>query len=170
MTVNVLTRRHRELSKKQLTEIALLKDQHWPHGVDSQKTWIARNFEDDDVHIILYQQETPVAYASLNRIRCGMDSREETFWGLGGVCVAKDRQKQGLGKKMVACANQFIAASKLPGLLLCHRELTGFYGVCGWEVLRCEQVTVAETAFSHFVMSFGSEYRNAQILSIPKNF
>lgn len=170
MTVPIISQRHREITEKQLNDIAFLKDQLWPHGLDSQKAWIAKNFDADDVHLILYQEDAPVAYASLNSIQCTIDSQIETLWGLGGVCVAKSCQRQGLGKLIVEGANRFLTASQLPGLLLCHKELTGFYNLCGWEILHCKKVTVEKTPFKHFVMSFGKQYGNINSLAIPKNF
>ena len=170
MSVCVVIKKHNELSEKQFNDIARLKDQHWPHGVESQKAWITKNFGEDDIHIILYLQDSPVAYASLNDIQCTIYSREETVFGLGGVCVAKSCQKQGLGKQIVECANRYIATAEKPGLLLCHKELTGFYSLCGWEVINCEEVTVAGMPFAHLVMSFEKEYSKVDKLVISKNF
>lgn len=170
MPVCCVMKKHCELSEKEWNDIAFLKDQHWPHGTESQKAWIARNFEDDDVHLLLYQADEAVAYASLNVICCMIDSRKENVLGLGGVCVAKTHQKQGLGKKIVECANEYITMSQQPGLLLCHKELTGFYNLCGWEMVNYERAFVAEAVFEHFVMSFRKRYGDVKSLIIPKNF
>ena len=167
---NAVLQKHSVLSEQQLNDIACLKDQHWPHGLESQKAWIANNFEKDDIHLLLYQQDTPVAYASLNHICCTIDSAQETVWGLGGVCVAKACQKQGLGRKIVEYANQYITAAERPGMLLCHQPLTAFYNRCGWETVNSKQTTVAGAAFEHFVMSFGKKYGDVNKLVIPKNF
>lgn len=170
MLVCSVIKKHCDLSEKEWNEIAFLKEQHWPHGIESQKKWIAANFEENDLHIILYQEDAPVAYASLNVIRCVIDSAQEEMLGLGGVCVTKTHQKQGLGKKVVECANAYITASQQPGLLLCHKELTGFYSLCAWKMMDCQKVSVADEVFTHYVMSFGKNYGSVMRLVIPKNF
>ena len=170
MSVCSVIKQHSKLSEKELNDIACLKDQHWPHGLESQKNWIAQNFEDQDVHIILYQEETPVAYASLNVICCKIDFDQEVVLGLGGVCVTKAFQKQGYGKQIVEHANAYITAGQRPGLLLCHKELTSFYNRYGWELAVCKEVSVAGKTFEHFVMSYGKPYADINHFVIPKNF
>ena len=170
MSLYIDIQKHKNISRKQLEEIAALKDQHWPHGIDSQINWIMRNFEENDIHLILYREDTPVAYASLNVISCQMDSQSEEILGLGGVCVDRSCQKQGLGKLIVEGANEHIAQQGIPGLLLCHKELTEFYSRCGWLDMQCSKVTVAEKAFDHYVMSYGKTYAGINLLAIPKNF
>lgn len=170
MSLRIDIQKHKDIPRKQLEEIASLKDQHWPHGIDSQINWILDNYEENDIHLILYREETPVAYASLNVISCQMDSREEEILGLGGVCVDRSCQKQGLGKEIVEAANRYIAQQKMPGLLLCHKELTEFYSRCGWLDMSCGKVTVAGKDFDHCVMSYGKAYEGTKLLEIPKNF
>lgn len=170
MAMHVIIQKHGDLSKKQLEDIVLLKEQHWPHGILSQKNWIAENFEENDIHLILYHQDAPVAYASLNQILCTIDSKQEPVLGLGSVCVARSCQKQGLGKVIVESANQYIAEHGKTGLLLCHKELTEFYSRYGWSNMNCEKVTVAEKNFVHFAMSLCKNYENVKHLVVPKNF
>ena len=160
--------RHGQLSPRQYVDIANLKDQHWPHGVSSQINWIQKNFEENDIHIILYRKGQAVAYASLNRITCTVDGKEEKLLGLGGVCVDKNSQKQGLGQKILEQVNRTIAPET--GLLLCHKELTGFYGRCGWETVHFQAATVAGAPFAHCIMSLGKKYGNVNTFDIPKNF
>jgi len=162
--------RHRDLTRQQYEAIAALKDQHWPHGTDSQISWIRENFDQEDVHIILYQGKQAAAYASLNRITCTVNGKQERLLGLGGVCVDKACQKQGLGKKLVERAKGYIAGESLPGLLLCHRELTGFYSRCGWESVDFEAATVAGTPFDHCIMAIGKDFGDVIAFHIPKNF
>lgn len=167
---DIITQRHDELSEKQLDDIAFLKDQHWPHGTESQKAWIIKNFEGNDIHIIMYQKDIPIAYTSLNHIKCIVDSEQKEVLGVGGVCVAKNSQKQGLGIKIIECANRYITAGQQTGLLLCHKELIGFYRRCGWETINCKEVIVAEAVFEHFAMGFGKSYGHVGTLVIQKNF
>ena len=170
MSLRIDIQKHSDLSQNRLEEIAFLKDQHWPHGIPSQKNWIAENFEENDIHMILYREDTPVAYASLNQIVCQIDSKSEEVMGLGGVCVDRSCQKQGLGRKIVEGANRYIAQQGKTGLLLCHKELIGFYSQLGWVNMVCEQVTVGESDFTHFVMSLGKVYEGIKCLKVPKNF
>ena len=170
MPIKLVIKQHSKLSGKEWDEIAFLKDQHWPHGPESQKAWIAQNFEDNDVHIIGYLGDTPVAYASLNAIHCVMDSKQVEILGLGGVCVDLNYQKQGLGRIIVECANEYITAEGKAGLLLCHHELTGFYSLCGWKIIHCEKVYVADADYKYFVMSIANDFSAMVSLVIPKNF
>jgi len=43
----------KDLLPEQLDAISQLKDQHWKHGIESQKEWIQNNLLSDDTHLML---------------------------------------------------------------------------------------------------------------------
>ena len=40
--IEVLSKAKKKISKQELKEIALLKDQHWKYGLKSQMNWISK--------------------------------------------------------------------------------------------------------------------------------
>jgi predicted GNAT family N-acyltransferase len=132
--------KHKELSKENLAEIINLKNQHWNYSVEQHKDWIQSNIDDDDYHLLLYNDENNLT-AYLNMISILIINESEKYTrglGIGNVCVDKTKKKKGLGLFLMQIANYFINNSEFQGLLLCKESLVPFYKKAGWIVFEKE--------------------------------
>ena len=167
---------HAHLTDSRRDLIIELKQNYWKHDYESQKKWMAENLRPDDVHILMYDGESLIAYLTVSQIEVGLDGIKKKMLGIGNVCVKKDHSGTGLGKKCVLYANDYIVGQAAPGILLCHDHLCGFYSKCNWvtvnEGLRTE-ITVAHMPYEHMVMVINDDpevFMNCKHMDIDRNF
>ena len=147
---------HKDLKKEDEYQIVKLKDQHWVYGIKSQMDWIRENVKEEDVHLIgqLYSKEQLiiVAYLTMSKIQVRIDGNQYEAIGVGGVCVDRKKQHQGLGSILVYKANTIIQEKKKTGILLCKNNLIGFYERCKWEHLSFKKAIVADQKYDQEIM------------------
>jgi predicted GNAT family N-acyltransferase len=88
--------KHKDLSKENLFEIINLKNQHWNYSVEQHKDWIQSNIDNDDYHLLLYNDENNLT-AYLNMISILIINESEKYTrglGIGNVCVDKTKKKR----------------------------------------------------------------------------
>lgn len=157
-------------SEKQLIEIATLKNQYWKYTIDSQIRWIAEHYEDNDIHILAYQESILIAYAGLVFNECIIDGIQSKFCGLGNVCVSAAEQKKGVGKLLVEEANKIINLKNSEGFLFCHKSLVPFYQKCGWNVLTTNSVLIEGNNYVEYLLNYNSMRKVATFIEFKRNF
>lgn len=162
--------RHSNLDDELLDVIIRLKQQHWAYSYESQKEWINNTIEADAIHLLLRVGERYVAYMSIRDIGITIDGNHITGKGLGNVCVDKDFQKYGYGKKLVEKANEIIREQDSIGILLCHTHLVPFYQRCGWIDVKYDNLEIDKKAFSDILMLFNYKLNHISCMSLDRNF
>lgn len=161
---------HRDLSEKELNEIAALKEQHWPYGIDSQKYWICNQFLGDDCHVMLYKDRFLNAYVGLNKLEIEIENDRINMTGIGNVCVAKTTQGTGLGSEIMRAVNDLLILHHEEGILLCHQPLQSFYKKLGWKRVDYDDAYIANSPFNEYIMTYNSNRSRIHRLNINKNF
>ena len=159
-----------EISESILDEIIILKQQHWPYSYESQKEWIMNTLEPEAVHLLLRADEKLVAYLSIRNIGIIADDKQMVGKGIGNVCVDKNFQKYGFGKKLVKKANEIINSEGYIGILLCHTHLIPFYEKCGWLEIKYDNMEIDKKAFSDVLMLFNHDISHISCMSLDRNF
>lgn len=123
---------HKHLSQKQLAEIIAVKGSVWNYPAESHKAWISDNILPYDYHLIVREDNTPVAYLNLVdlSIKSGFDSIQA--WGIGNVCVTPQSQGQNYGLLLMKLTDYFLARTKRIGTLICKDKVRDFYKRCNW--------------------------------------
>lgn len=161
---------HRDLSEKELNEIAALKEQHWPYGIDSQKHWICNQFLGDDRHMMLYKGEILCAYVGLTKLEVEIGGGWISMIGIGNVCVAQIMQGTGFGSEIMKAVNDLLIRHHEEGILLCHQPLLFFYKKLGWKVVDYDDAYIANRPFNEYIMTYNSNRSRIHRLNINKNF
>ena len=159
---------HSEIDDKTLHEIVLLKMQHWQYPVDAQMRWIKENLSAEDTHVCIQAPDNQiVAYLNLVGVHVSGDQQEWDMQGIGNVCVDKAYLGKGLGRIIMEEVNKFLVDTSNVGLLLCRKELEGFYLKSGWFPFY-GVVTLADQPYQNLV--FSSSSLPGDNLKIEKNF
>jgi len=132
---------NRTVSKELLTRIIEIKSAAWPYSFEKQLSWIEANLGEDDLHVLLYKEDEPVAYLNLVHIEFFADGDSLAGWGIGNVCAAE--KGIGYGKILMEELNQYLLQHEVPGLLFCKKALVGFYQSVGWFLLDPSKVTLS---------------------------
>ncbi len=162
--------KHEDLTADALNEIVRLKQQHWNYSAESQKKWIQSCLKADDLHLLMKMDDKFVAYLSINVINMVVNGQAMVGKGLGNVCVDKDVQRQGLGKKIVEKANEIIKINDDIGILLCHTHLIPFYERCGWVNTSYDNLEIDKRTFADVVMLFNNDLRHITYMTLDRSF
>lgn len=165
--------RNRDLLRTEGLRIAYLKDQHWPHGLESQLLWMKENIGMDDAHLLGEEQNRDqlmlMAYSTLSNINIVIDDQKLGCIGVGGVCVDKAFQHSGMGRCLMREAAKYITEQGKVGILLCKEPLIPFYKKCGWKLVQYKSAFVASNIYEHHIMLLDKDCVCSNII-IEKNF
>lgn len=89
-----------------------------------------------DQRVMIYDGGELIAAAGIFRRRTVLDGEIVRMAGLGGVKTARERQGEGLGRKVVETAMQALKVSGQDdfALLFCNDDKVAFYEKLGWRV------------------------------------
>lgn len=165
--------KHNELSNEERMQIAELKNQHWPYGIESQLSWMDANIQLNDVHLLGVEQtgngEKLRAYSTITALKVCIDGKHDEFLGVGGVCIDKNLQHSGIGRLLLNVTGEYIERQDKQGILLCKETLQGFYKKCGWKLLDYEMAMVANRKYEQKIMLSMSKCSCNEIV-IDRNF
>lgn len=125
--------KHADAKPEHIELIIKLKSAAWNYSFEKQQTWIENNIVPQDIHLILFCEELPVAYLNLVRILMTINGQEVDGWGVGNVCSSV--KGKGYGRELMKFTNEFILNSHGIGLLFCKKPLVAFYSLCGWKMI-----------------------------------
>ena len=140
------------LTEKHLNDIGALKAQHWPHPVSSQVDWILKNYNENDLHVILDDNGFTAGYVALADLKVTFDGKNADALGISCLCVDKNYQGKGLGLLIMEKAFKIAKEKNKTLCLLCKEKLVDFYKKCGYLILSPEKILVADEIFNHNLM------------------
>ena len=124
-----------------------------------QKEWFDTNIKPDDYHLLIWSNETLIAYLNAVKVEIRTETSLYRALGIGNVCVSKTEAHRGIGSIMMACINSYIASLNIFGVLLCKKELVPFYTNSNWQILETENVFIKEERFENIVMIYDAKRR-----------
>ena len=163
--------KHSEIDELTLTEIAMIKDQYWKHGVESQLIWINNNIREDDYHLCGFLNRKMVAYMAIIEGNVEIDSQRSSFLGLSNVCVSNEVRRKGIGSELMLQANRFISKQEKAGLLLCKDSLVPFYQKNSWSLMSYQNAIVGDGPYDKIIMFYScSKGNTVKSIQIERNF
>lgn len=123
----------RDITQAETLAICTLKNQSWPHSMESQLAWWEKNTAEDDMFVTLGCNGSILAFLRLRtRTVLASDVRLDALCATE-VCVDKSYQGQGLGAQLLgATAAHIEQTSSRVAYLLCRDIQEPFYAACGW--------------------------------------
>lgn len=123
----------RDITQAEIQAICTLKNQNWPHDMESQLAWWERNTAEDDVFVTLVRDGSLLAFLRLRSRTVSVSGARLDVLCATEVCVDEAHQGQGLGALLMGAAVARIEQTS-PGVayLLCRDVQEPFYAACGW--------------------------------------
>jgi len=134
------------LKKKDILDIAKLKNSHWNFGISSQLAWFKNqnNVFKNDFHLFLKKNEKIIGYVQLGKRKYILNSKENNYYLFRTLIVLKKERNEKLAKKIMHEVSNFIKQKKLPSFLLCKKNLIKFYKKYGWIKLNKKKFKVED--------------------------
>ena len=118
--------KHNVLKEDLLLSLCEIKRAAWNYSLTNQKKWIIENSKKSDIHVLLIEDESYIAYLNLKKIKLFNDKGliVDSF-GIGNV--SSKFSKKGYGSKLIRGVNEYLIRENKIGVLFCKKELTSFY-------------------------------------------
>jgi predicted N-acetyltransferase YhbS len=145
-----------KLKKKDVLDIAKLKNSHWKFGISSQLSWFENkdNVFKNDFHLFLKKKEKIIGYVQLGKRKYILNSKENNYYLFRTLIVLKKERNEKLAKKIMYEVSNFIKKKKLPGFLLCKKNLIKFYEKYGWIKMNKKRFKVKDHETSLYGMIY----------------
>jgi hypothetical protein len=122
-----------QLSEQNLKKIINLKKKHWDYSEEEHKKWIDNNINENDIHVLMFQDEILVAYLNLIQTEVILNNREHFFLGIGNVCSLE--KGFGYGKELLVGMQKYLVQNDFKGILFCKDKLVDFYVKFEWKLV-----------------------------------
>ena len=124
-----------ELSRREMSEIAALKSKRWEKYSENEPLkWYKKNRKDEDQHILLYDDDQLVGYATAkNNIVLTLGEKKYKAIGVASVCTSESGK--GYGLKLLNIINEIIERKSTLGFLLTSDKNCAYYNKKGWEII-----------------------------------
>lgn len=123
----------RDITQAEIQAICSLKNQSWPHSMESQLAWWEKNTGRDDQFVTLVRDGSILAFLRLRSRTVSVSGARLDVLCATEVCVEKSHQGQGLGALLMGAATARIEQTGSgTAYLLCRDVQEPFYAACGW--------------------------------------
>lgn len=130
-----------EINHEEVTAICAIKNQHWPHSMQSQLEWWREHTGKDDVFVTLVTGDTTLAFLRLRKRRVAAGNVCVDALCATEVCVDERYRGRGLGHQLLEAASSHISSTRSSlAYLLCWDAQEAFYHSCGWRQIPFPQI------------------------------
>lgn len=131
----------RDITQEEVRAICAIKNQSWPHSLESQLEWWGKNTAADDVFVMLVCDGSILAFLRLRARALSVSDARLDALCVTEVCVHKLHRGQGLGTKLLdAAAAHIKKMNSGVAYLLCWDSQEAFYVSCGWRRLNSPHI------------------------------
>ncbi|WHF53059.1 GNAT family N-acetyltransferase [Chryseobacterium gotjawalense] len=141
--------KHSEISEEQLIEICRLKSIRWDYNLDQHKRWMIENIQANDFHILIKDEEKPIAYTNLVDITAIINDKNIKVRGIGNVCTSETGK--GFGNILMEEVNAVLAQNQWKGILLCKDNLVPYYEKFNWKLINSDKIMTKKFENTNFM-------------------
>ena len=98
----------------------------------------------NDFHLFLKKDEKIIGYVQLGKRKYILNSKENNYYLFRTLIVLKKERNEKVAKKIMHEVSNFIKKKRLPGFLLCKKDLIKFYEKYGWIKLKINKFKVED--------------------------
>ena len=156
----LLSKKTKQLKKKQIRNICKLKNTHWNYSYKLNLEWFKKNVKSYDIHNLIYYKSVLIGY-NLLRIRTFyLKKTKYKYFYFDTLIVEKKYRNKGISHFLMQLNNHVIEKNNKISFLICSDSLINFYKKCGWKVLSKKTFSVGDHNFSTNGMYFSNKILN----------
>ena len=160
MIYNLVSKKNFQLSKKEIKDICLLKDNQWKFGIKSQLNWYRKNIKKEDIHNMMFINSKLIGYTSLRRRKCLVNKVLKKYLLFDSFVLDKKYRNKKLSNLIMYFDNEIIKQNKILSFLICKKDLVDFYKKFNWKLIKNNNISIPDHSFSTNGMIFN--YNNTQ--------
>ena len=132
MNIKLKSLKSNFLKKNEKIAIFKIKNSHWSSSIKEQEKWFYDNIDKNDIHNLLYLNDTLIGYNCLRRIT--NNKLKKTFLLFDTVVIKEKLRESKFGTILMIFNNLIIKEKKLPAMLLCDKRKIKFYEKNNWRL------------------------------------
>jgi hypothetical protein len=156
----LLSKKTKQLKKKQIHNICKLKNSHWNYSFKSNLAWFKKNVKSYDIHNLIYYNSILIGYTLLRIRSFYLGKIKKKYFYFDTFIVEKKYRKKGVSHFLMRLNNQVIEKNNKISFLICLNNLVRFYKKFGWKIMPKKIFSIEDHSFDSNGMYFNSKVRN----------
>ncbi len=123
----------KNLNKKLIEQIIVLKNTHWKYNLKSQLEFFNKNIKNEDLHNVLIINKKIIGYTLLRSEKIKLKKLKKKYFLFDTLILNKSYRKSGLAVILMNFNNYIIKKYKRSAILVCDKKVRSFYTKFGWK-------------------------------------
>tara|TARA_B100001057_G_scaffold252233_1_gene252490 strand:+ start:2970 stop:3482 length:513 start_codon:yes stop_codon:yes gene_type:complete len=153
----LLSKKTKQLKKKQIYNICKLKNSFWNYGFKSNIAWFKKNVKNYDVHNLIYYNSKLIGYTRLGIRTFYLGKTKKKYVNLDTLIVEKKYRNKGVSHFLMDLNIKVIKKNKKISFLICFNNLVNFYKKFGWKIMPKKVFSIGDYNWNSNGMYFDSK-------------
>ena len=158
----LLSKKTKQLKKKEIYNICKLKNTHWNYSIKSNLEWFEKNIKNYDIHNLVYYKSKLIGYTLLRIRSFYLGKVKNKYFYFDTLIIDKEYQKKGVSYFLMKLNNQVIKKNNKISFLICLDKLVEFYKKFGWKLMLKKNFSIGDHKFDTNGMCFNIKVLNRQ--------
>ena len=145
---NLISKRSKELSKKMIKSICILKNTFWKYGLESQLKWFKKYIKPEDIHNMIIQNDKLIGYTCL-RYQKAKATSFRNYLLFDTLIIEKSFRNKKLSYALMDLNLKKIRKEKKISFLKCNDNLVEFYSKFKWIKLKKKNFKIVDGHCKH---------------------
>ena len=156
----LLSKKTKQLKKKQINNICKLKNTHWNYSFKSNFEWFKKNVKNNDIHNLIYYNSKLIGYTLLRIRTFYLGKNKHKYFYFDTLIIDKRYRNMGISYFLMKLNNQVIKKNNKISFLICSNNLIRFYKKFGWRIMPKKIFSIVDHSFDSNGMYFNSKVLN----------
>jgi hypothetical protein len=144
MNLKFISKKTKQLSQKEISQICKLKNQQWKFNYKNQIDWFGSNIKLEDIHNFILIKSNIIGYTCLRKkkllIHFKKKEKKIKYLHFDTLVVDRKHQKMDIGGNMMNFNNRIIKKNFKTSFLICEKKLIKFYEKFGWALISSKKL------------------------------
>ena len=156
----LLSKKTKQLKKKQIHNICKLKDSFWNYSFKSNLAWFKKNVKSYDIHNLIYYNSKLIGYTLLRIRTFYLGKTKKKYLNFDTLIVEKKYRNKGVSHFLMKLNDQVIKKNNKISFLICLNKLIKFYQKFGWKIISKKIFSVGDHISNRNGMYFNRKILN----------
>ncbi len=156
----LLSKKTKQLKKKQIHNICKLKNSFWNYSFKSNLSWFKKNVKSNDIHNLIYYNSKLIGYTLLRIRTFYLGKTKKKYFNFDTLIVEKKYRNKGVSHFLMKLNNQVIKKNNKISFLVCLNNLIRFYKKFGWKIMPKKIFSIGDHSFNSNGMYFNRKVLN----------
>ena len=156
----------KNLTKKIIQNILLLKDETWRNGLTSQQKHFKINYKNNDYHNLMFYKNVLIGYTSFRKRKIKTTREEKSYLLLDSIVIKKKFREKGYSSNLMKYNNHFLIKKGLKNLLFCTNKNVKFFSKYQWKIANKKNFILTNYFSRKKIMTFKFKIKKNTTYSI----